>query len=54
MTKLLSLTAKKYASMPTKSIGMIKNILNISYNSDLNTIKYFIQFRFEYYFKFRR
>ncbi|HRE41536.1 MAG TPA: enoyl-CoA hydratase-related protein [Ignavibacteria bacterium] len=38
MTKLLSLTAKKYASMPTKSIGMIKNILNISYNSDLNTI----------------
>lgn len=38
LEKLMTITAKKYASMPTKSIGMIKNLLNVSYNSDLNSI----------------
>lgn len=30
--------AKKFASMPTKAVGMIKNVLNSSFSSDLNTI----------------
>jgi len=30
--------AEKFASMPTKAIGMIKNMLNNSFSNDLNTM----------------
>ena len=30
--------AKKFSSMPTKAVGMIKQMLNKSFSSDLNAI----------------
>jgi 2-(1,2-epoxy-1,2-dihydrophenyl)acetyl-CoA isomerase len=38
MDKLLDIKAKDYAARPTKAIGMIKQLLNKSFESDLNEI----------------
>ena len=38
LNKLLDITSKKYASMPTKAIGMIKEMLFKSFNSNLDEI----------------